>query len=133
MDLDQLAAGSAARYAGVALDKAMELALDAAPACIVHGDPVALAAMVDHLIDNAVKYGSAGGKILVLVRTKPPALGCHKYLTHALPLVRLYWPNQRVGQYSASATAAPASHTCQTKAAFPTSLPSTSSTYRCRM
>ena len=31
IDLGQLAGGSAARYAGVALDKAMELALDAAP------------------------------------------------------------------------------------------------------
>jgi two-component system sensor histidine kinase QseC len=74
IDLGQLAADSAARYAGAALDKAMELALDADSACIVHGDPVALAVMVDNLIDNAVKYGSTGGRILVLVRARPPTL-----------------------------------------------------------
>jgi two-component system sensor histidine kinase QseC len=74
VDLARLAADSAARYAGAALDKGIDLALDAAAGCIVHGDPVALAVMVDNLIDNAVKYGSAGGKIDVLVRHRPPAL-----------------------------------------------------------
>ncbi|MDQ2821512.1 MAG: ATP-binding protein [Pseudomonadota bacterium] len=75
VDLGQLAADSAARYAGAALDKEMALALDAAPGCIVHGDPVALAVMVDNLIDNAVKYGSANGKILVLVRPESTGPG----------------------------------------------------------
>jgi two-component system sensor histidine kinase QseC len=67
VDLAQLAQDSAARFAGAALDKGIELELDATPGCIVQGDPVSLSVMVDNLIDNAVKYGAFGGHLRVTV------------------------------------------------------------------
>lgn len=67
VDLAAIAAGSAARHAGAALDKGIELALMAQP-CFVQGDPVSLAALVDNLIDNAIKYGQAGGQVQVQVK-----------------------------------------------------------------
>lgn len=68
VDLAPIAADSAARYAGAALDAGIDLELVVADGCIVHGDPVALAVMVDNLVDNAVKYGQRGGRVQVLVR-----------------------------------------------------------------
>jgi two-component system sensor histidine kinase QseC len=68
VDLAQLGGASAARFAGAALDKEMDLELVAADGCLVHGDPVALGVLVDNLVDNAVKYGQAKGRIQVVVR-----------------------------------------------------------------
>ena len=74
VDLAQLAGASAARFAGAALDKGIDLELVASGACIVHGDPVALGVLVDNLIDNAVKYGQAQGQVRVVVSVNPPSL-----------------------------------------------------------
>jgi len=74
LDLGQLAAASAARFAGAALDKGIELAVLGSERCSVHGDPVALAVMVDNLIDNAIKYGQPGGRVHVATSAGPPAL-----------------------------------------------------------
>jgi two-component system sensor histidine kinase QseC len=68
VDLARLAADSAARFAGAALDKGIDMALIATEGCTVHGDPVALGVMVDNLVDNAVKYGQAQGRIELVVR-----------------------------------------------------------------
>ncbi|MDB5961249.1 MAG: hypothetical protein JWP59_2543, partial [Massilia sp.] len=67
LDLAALAADSAARHAGAALDKGIELTLEAPARAIVHADPVALSVLIDNLIDNAVKYGQAGGQVQVKV------------------------------------------------------------------
>lgn len=74
VDLARLAADSAARFAGAALDKGMMLELVAVDACVVHGDPVALGVLVDNLIDNAVKYGQPGGQVRVVVSAGPATL-----------------------------------------------------------
>lgn len=69
VDLGQLASASAARFAGAALDKDIDLELAAQPGCIVPGDPVYLSVVVDNLIDNAVKYGVPGSHIRVMVNS----------------------------------------------------------------
>ena len=74
VDLAQLAQDSAARFADAALDKGMALELRASGGGIVPGDPVALAAMVDNLVDNAVKYGRPGGHLRVIVTGHPATL-----------------------------------------------------------
>jgi two-component system sensor histidine kinase QseC len=67
VDLARIAADSAARFAGAALDKGMVLELVAGAACTVSAEPVALGVLVDNLIDNAVKYGQPGGQVRVVV------------------------------------------------------------------
>lgn len=68
VDLGEVAADSVARFADDAIRKGMEPELSAAPGCMMQAHPVALAMLVDNLLDNAVKYGRAGGNIAVSVQ-----------------------------------------------------------------
>jgi len=67
VDLAQAAVDSAARRANEAERKGIELDVACDKECILRGDPMALSIMIDNLIDNAVKYGRAGGHVAVRV------------------------------------------------------------------
>lgn len=66
-DLDAIAIDSVARFADAAVRRGIVFDVDAQPGCRVHGDPTALSAMVDNLLDNAVKYGREQGRVEVRV------------------------------------------------------------------
>ncbi|TCS33503.1 two-component system sensor histidine kinase QseC [Paucimonas lemoignei] len=70
VDLSDVAAESVARFADEAMRRDMEPELKAESGCLLQGNPVALAMLVDNLLDNAVKYGRAGGNILVSVASE---------------------------------------------------------------
>jgi len=74
IDLGRLAADALARRAGDAAGKTIEVELAAEPECMMQGDPATLAILLDNLLDNAIKYGRAGGQILVTVGREPGAL-----------------------------------------------------------
>ena len=74
VDLGQLAADCMARFADQAARKHIEFELAAAPGCVLAGDPAMLAVMLDNLLDNAIKYGRADGRINVTVRREAAAL-----------------------------------------------------------
>lgn len=67
VDLGNAAMESAARYAGKAEEKGIELELDAQPGCMLSCDPAAASILIDNLIDNAIKYGRSGGHVAVAV------------------------------------------------------------------
>lgn len=67
VDLGQVAADSAARYADEAERKGIELSCGADDGCVLHADPMDMSAMIDNLLDNALKYGRTGGHISVRV------------------------------------------------------------------
>jgi two-component system sensor histidine kinase QseC len=58
---------SAARHADEAERKGIELDVSADSGCVLRADPVAVAVMIDNLLDNAVKFGRAGGHVSVRV------------------------------------------------------------------
>jgi two-component system sensor histidine kinase QseC len=70
-DLGNIAVDSAARFADAAAQRGIVFDVEVEPGCSVHGDPAALSAMVDNLLDNAVKYGrdesKEAGKVEVRV------------------------------------------------------------------
>lgn len=68
--LDDIANEVAEMYAPVAEDKGVALELDVGAGMTLHGDPFLLAQALGNLVDNAVKYCPAGGKVtLGLART----------------------------------------------------------------
>lgn len=68
IDLGELAAQVVAARADAALQRGMDISLDAEPGCSLSGDPATLHVLIDNLIDNAIKYGRADGAIEVRVR-----------------------------------------------------------------
>jgi two-component system sensor histidine kinase QseC len=68
VDLAATAAECVARRAGEAMQAGVEFELSAGSACVVRGEPVMLAVLVDNLLDNAIKYGGAGGHARIDVR-----------------------------------------------------------------
>ena len=54
----------------MALDRNIELSLDAEPGLKVRGDREALRAMLRNIIDNAVRYTPPGGSVAVRTLTK---------------------------------------------------------------
>lgn len=74
VDLGALAAECVAHRADEAMQAGIELGLDAEPGCRIRGDVVMLAVLVDNLLDNAIKYGGAGGHADVQVRHAEDAI-----------------------------------------------------------
>jgi two-component system sensor histidine kinase QseC len=67
VDLGELAAQCAGRYAENALAKGIDLSVCAAPACFVRGDSAMLDALIGNLIDNAIRYTQEQGRVEVSV------------------------------------------------------------------
>lgn len=67
VDLAALAAECAGRNADEALRKGIAIELAAQPDCVLQADPLALSLMIDNLIENAIKYGRADGRIALAV------------------------------------------------------------------
>lgn len=74
VDLGRIAADVVAQRADDAIRKAIEVELAADPGCVLQGDPAVLATMLDNLLDNAIKYGGAGGHVVVSVRRDASAI-----------------------------------------------------------
>ncbi len=68
LDLGELAAQVVAARADAALQRGMDISLEAEPGCALTGDAVMLRVLLDNLIDNAIKYGRADGAIEVRVQ-----------------------------------------------------------------
>lgn len=67
VDLGDVAVDSAARYADAAERAGIELDVVVEEGCALPADPLALSVLCDNLIDNAIKYGHAGGHVAVKV------------------------------------------------------------------
>ncbi|MEW8562058.1 MAG: HAMP domain-containing sensor histidine kinase [Candidatus Thiodiazotropha sp.] len=65
VDLVDLVADACDLFQTVAEDKQLSLVSDLPPTCRIHGDLQRLQRVVANLLDNAVKYTPAGGKITV--------------------------------------------------------------------
>ncbi len=50
-----------------AIAKRQEIELDAAPGCLVRGDPVLLSVLVRNLVDNAIRYSPPGAKLRISI------------------------------------------------------------------
>jgi heavy metal sensor kinase len=67
-DLAELAATTAEQMSLLATDKNVSVACDSAPGIMVEGDPARLKQVVVNLLDNAIKYTAAGGRVRLSVR-----------------------------------------------------------------
>jgi len=67
-DLAELAATTAEQMGLLATDKNVSVACDSAPGVIVEGDPARLKQVIVNLLDNAIKYTAAGGRVRLTVR-----------------------------------------------------------------
>jgi heavy metal sensor kinase len=67
-DLAELAATTAEQMSLLATDKNVSVACDSAPGVVVEGDPARLKQVIVNLLDNAIKYTAAGGRVRLSVR-----------------------------------------------------------------
>ena len=67
--LRSLAREALAELAPRALEKNLDVALEDGPSAETHGDPGLIAVLLRNLVDNAVRYTPAGGRVRVAVRT----------------------------------------------------------------
>jgi len=65
VELAPVLADAAALYADVAEEKGVDVAVDAPDGLWVTGDPARLRQVVTNLVDNAVKYTPAGGRVAI--------------------------------------------------------------------
>ena len=70
VDLAAVAAEAITDTHELALARSIDLALDAAPACLVRGNGEALRILVRNLVDNAVRYTPPEGSVLVRCRSR---------------------------------------------------------------
>ncbi|HEX6267140.1 MAG TPA: ATP-binding protein [Burkholderiales bacterium] len=68
VDLRGLAREALAELAPRALEKNLEVALAEGPAAAADGNPALIAVLLRNLVDNAVRYTPAGGRVRVAVR-----------------------------------------------------------------
>jgi two-component system OmpR family sensor kinase/two-component system sensor histidine kinase QseC len=68
LELAQVAAEAITDCHALALNRGIELALDATPGLTVHADGEALRTLLRNLLDNAVRYTPLGGSVLVRTR-----------------------------------------------------------------
>lgn len=74
VDLGRLAAERVAQWAGDAARKSTDIEVMAEPGCKLPGDPATLSILLDNLLDNAIKYGGAGGHVAVTLRHETGAV-----------------------------------------------------------
>lgn len=74
VDLAALLQERLAVFGRAALDKGIELELDSPPACSAVVDPQATVSLLDNLLDNAVRYVPAGGRVQVRLRAAEDAI-----------------------------------------------------------
>ncbi|MBV8143900.1 MAG: HAMP domain-containing protein [Gammaproteobacteria bacterium] len=67
-DLAELAATTAEQMSLLATDKNLSIACDSRPGVLVEGDPARLKQVIVNLLDNAIKYTPAGGRVRLSVR-----------------------------------------------------------------
>jgi heavy metal sensor kinase len=67
-DLAELAATTAEQMSLLATDKNVSVTCDSAPGVMVEGDPARLKQVIVNLLDNAIKYTAAGGRVRLSVR-----------------------------------------------------------------
>jgi two-component system sensor histidine kinase QseC len=72
VDLTAIAGEVVADLAAMAADKGVGLDLDAGPTGPVRGNPDLIRALVRNLIDNALRYTPAGGRVVVSLAQRPP-------------------------------------------------------------
>ena len=70
VDLAAVAAEAITDTHELALARSIDLALDAAPGCLVRGNGEALRILARNLVDNAVRYTPPGGSVLVRCRSR---------------------------------------------------------------
>ena len=71
VDLAALARDAVATFAPLAAAKSIDLGIERADAATVAGDADALATLLANLVDNAIRYTPAGGRVDVLVEARP--------------------------------------------------------------
>jgi len=67
-DLAELAATTAEQMSLLATDKNVSVACHSDPGVMVEGDPARLKQVIVNLLDNAIKYTTAGGRVRLTVR-----------------------------------------------------------------
>jgi two-component system OmpR family sensor kinase len=75
--LEEVVADFAHSARTLARDKNIELSVDAASECLVHGDETLLRRMILNLLDNAIKYTAEGGRVGVACRVTGSGVEVH--------------------------------------------------------
>lgn len=75
--LEEVVADCAHSARTLAREKNIELSVDASEECLVRGDQTLLRRMILNLLDNAIKYTGAGGRVAIACRVSDAGLEVH--------------------------------------------------------